>query len=154
VAFHTTIDLSDNPEVKLINISPLTLCIAVGRRHPLAVRDTLCISDLKDEPFYEITSKESPGSVAKVLSECRSAGFEPKSIKEFHNVSSLGMALRYKGVSLTMRESLEEFKDDLKFYPVWTDPREYIALAYPAKGAGESAKKFVKEIKEELKALS
>ena len=44
--------------------------------------------------------------------------FEIKEIKEFHNLSSMGLALVYGGVSVTMKESMTEFAKDLKFYTI------------------------------------
>ncbi|MCR5784618.1 MAG: LysR family transcriptional regulator [Eubacterium sp.] len=149
VAFHTTVDLNENCGVKMMDIAELSSCIAMSKDHRLAKHKKIEIKDLKDEVFYELALRESPRSFVKIRKMCEKAGFEPREIKEFHNISSLGMALRYQGVAVTLRESMASFKSDLKLYDIKdTKYNERLVLIYPKKNYSKLAERFSSFVKE------
>ena len=148
VAFHTTIDLDDNTDVKYITISKLHHCIAMSRDNILATRESVSVSDLKQSTFYELSSRESPASYSKIHKLCNIYGFEPRGIKEFHNISSLMLALSYSdGVSVTLEENLTA-TNNLKIYPIdEVRTQEYLALIYPAKDPSLVARRFAEYVR-------
>jgi DNA-binding transcriptional LysR family regulator len=73
-------------------------------RSPLAGRDRVDLSDLKDENFVLISREESPNAFDSVVALCRKHGFTPKIVKQLPNVESLLLSVE-SGLGVSLFES-------------------------------------------------
>lgn len=115
-------------------LAPLHLAIILSNLHPLARRDRLDILDVKDERFYFFSDVYSSVASTKIIEHCRWAGFLPKSIKYFHSVNALEVALcGSQGITVGFPEMFRSVGAQLKSFPIaWRDdwPGEEIIAAW------------------------
>jgi DNA-binding transcriptional LysR family regulator len=79
----------------------LEIVLPVG--HPLAGRSVVNLKDLADETFVEYYRRGSPALFGEIYATCRKAGFAPKAVLEFEEMSSVILAVESGlGVSLTL----------------------------------------------------
>ncbi len=77
--------------------------IVLPAGHALASRSVINLKDLADETFVEYYRRGSPALFSEIHSTCRKAGFTPKAILEFEEMSSVILAVESGlGVSLTL----------------------------------------------------
>jgi DNA-binding transcriptional LysR family regulator len=77
--------------------------IVLPAGHALAKKSVVHLKDLSDETFVEYYRRGSPALFSAVNATCRKAGFSPKVILEFEEMSSVIMAVESGlGVSLTL----------------------------------------------------
>jgi DNA-binding transcriptional LysR family regulator len=77
--------------------------IVLPAGHALAKKSVVHLKDVSGETFVEYYRKGSPALFSAVNSTCRKAGFSPKVILEFEEMSSVIMAVESGlGVSLTL----------------------------------------------------
>lgn len=63
--------------------------IAINRDHPLADRDHLEMTQLKNEHFVVISPKESPVGYERFIQQCRQNGFTPNVVRQPRSLESL-----------------------------------------------------------------
>ncbi|HEV7925086.1 MAG TPA: LysR substrate-binding domain-containing protein [Verrucomicrobiae bacterium] len=77
--------------------------IVLPARHASAKKSVVDLKDLSGETFVEYYRRGSPALFGEVISTCRKAGFSPKTILEFGEMSSVILAVESGlGVSLTL----------------------------------------------------
>ncbi len=77
--------------------------IVLPATHALAKKNVVNLKDLSGETFVEYYRRGSPALFNEVYSTCRKAGFSPKTILEFEEMSSVILAVESGlGVSLTL----------------------------------------------------
>ena len=77
--------------------------IVLPAGHALAKKSVVDLKDVADETFVEYYRRGSPALFSEVYSTCRKAGFSPKAILEFEEMSSVILAVESGlGVSLTL----------------------------------------------------
>src|SRR5258706_7858433 len=77
--------------------------IVLPARHALAKKSVVDLKDVSGETFVEYYRRGSPALFGEVISTCRKAGFSPKVILEFGEMSSVILAVESGlGVSLTL----------------------------------------------------
>lgn len=97
----------------------LNLGIYISKKHPLSKRETLEEKDVADETLYVFSKNYSTDARYKILSHCKSEGFEPKRILEFDNINSMELALNGgKGITFSYNAFFRNENDTLKFYPI------------------------------------
>ena len=93
--FHTEVVYQDQLEIVL------------PAGHPLAKESVVNLKDVAGETFVEYYRRGSPALFSEIYSTCRKAGFSPKTILEFEEMSSrsfwplkagLGVAGAYAGI--------------------------------------------------------
>ena len=76
-------------------------CILMSADHPMATREAIALSDLRDTDFVVLTRDESPKGFDSVIGLCRLHGFTPRIVKHLPNVESLLLCVESGlGVSL------------------------------------------------------
>ncbi len=77
--------------------------IVLPARHALAKKSVVDLRDVSGETFVEYYRRGAPALFGEVISTCRKAGFSPKVILEFGEMSSVILAVESGlGVSLTL----------------------------------------------------
>lgn len=77
--------------------------IVLPAGHVLAKKSVVNLKDLSGETFLEYYRRGAPALFSEVISTCRKAGFSPKTILEFEEMSSVILAVESGlGVSLTL----------------------------------------------------
>src|SRR5580693_1516855 len=72
-------------------------------RHALAKKSVVDLKEVSGETFVEYYRRGSPALFGEVYATCRKAGFSPKAILEFEEMSSVILAVESGlGVSLTL----------------------------------------------------
>jgi DNA-binding transcriptional LysR family regulator len=77
--------------------------IVLPASHAMAKKRVVDLKDLSGETFLEYYRRGAPALFGEVMATCRKAGFSPKAILEFEEMSSVIMAVESGlGVSLTL----------------------------------------------------
>jgi len=77
--------------------------IVLPAGHPLAKKSVVDLKDVSGETFVEYYRRGAPALFSEVISTCRKAGFSPKVVLEFGEMSSVILAVESGlGVSLTL----------------------------------------------------
>jgi DNA-binding transcriptional LysR family regulator len=77
--------------------------IVLPAGHALANKSVVDLKDVASETFVEYYRRGAPALFSEVITTCRKAGFSPKSILEFEEMSSVILAVESGlGVSLTL----------------------------------------------------
>jgi DNA-binding transcriptional LysR family regulator len=77
------------------------LLAAIPRRHPLASRAHLVLSDLRSEPWVLPPARQAPGFHAQIVAACTKAGFAPQVAQHAVQLETiLGLVAGNLGVSL------------------------------------------------------
>lgn len=100
--------------------------IVIDKSNPLANRDDLTLSDIKDENFVIISRDESPRGFDSIISLCRKNGFTPKIVKQLPNIESLllcvesgiGIALLDSNIRMHNSDNIKGFKIEDNFIEV------------------------------------
>lgn len=69
--------------IKLIPLFSEKLVVAVGDAHPLSSRQSISLSELRDEPFVSIAHPKRGGLSYRSFELCARAGFTPKSAQVY-----------------------------------------------------------------------
>lgn len=109
------------------NLRDMDVFIILSRRHPLARREQVTLSDLKGQVIYAFAPNYSTYASDTVLTHCRKLGFEPE-FKYFNSINAMELALQAgKGGSVAFREFYRNQGGELLFYPTpvlegWQQP--------------------------------
>jgi DNA-binding transcriptional LysR family regulator len=76
-------------------------CILMSASHPMAAKEHLDLSDMRNENFVFISREESPMAFDGTIELCRRHGFTPNIVKQLPNVESLLLCIESGlGISL------------------------------------------------------
>ena len=91
IDFGYSLKYCEHPEIESIELLKYRLGVVVSRKHRLAGRSSISLSELKDDAFLcNNTSAELTDSVYEL---CRRAGFSPNVIFEGESASLIGLAV-------------------------------------------------------------
>lgn len=95
VAITLEIALRGQPDVSRRIVTSAPVVMLISTQHPLADKETLSLSDFKDDPFYVITPTPGSDNPMEQLTHdiCQAAGFSPK-IEHTPNSASVLMRLQ------------------------------------------------------------
>jgi DNA-binding transcriptional LysR family regulator len=78
-----------HPEFEFVEIAPYRMMIAMPRRHRLASRPSVRLSELRNEDFVWSTRQRLPWIHDQLLAECLSKGFSPRIVQEADDIEAL-----------------------------------------------------------------
>lgn len=141
------------PNITSLAVEEIPLYIAISHSHPLAGREQLNLSDLKDEVFYQISPEETAFAVERAVNACKKAGFTPKEIRYVPNIPSLAMAVKQgKGVTICGDEMYRGNEKFIRLYSTAELPPDaYTTLAWKASGASISALRFIEHARTKIR---
>ena len=94
------------------------VCIALSKRHPLAVREELVVQDLEGIPLYVLNSSYSYDANSNIRELLRQYGCSEAGIVEVKDLNNLEMLLHMaEGVTFAPRLLLRNSSSDIRFYP-------------------------------------
>lgn len=82
-------DVENIPEFQRTLFLHQTAAIAIHSSHPLAGRQSLELSMLRDQDFVVISPEESPMGYERFLQQCAAAGFAPHVVRKPRSLESL-----------------------------------------------------------------
>ncbi len=82
-------DVEDDAEFRAFSLYQKSPAIAMHKSHPLATKQSLTLSDLRDENFIVISKQESPGGYQRLIDSCSAQGFVPHIVREPRSLESL-----------------------------------------------------------------
>ena len=104
--------------------------IAINRRNPLADREHLDMSLLKDEAFVVISPEESPLGYERFIMECQKTGFTPRIVRQPRTLESLILCVEMGvGVALLDQYTRLMHGDLVRVIPI-PDRDMYVVAAY------------------------
>ena len=106
----------DALERERLRDEPVVVHLAAS--HPLAARERLALTDLRDETLLVAGGPESPGYSAAVLECCRTAGFEPRTRPDPYPDLGLQAVREGLGIVLYVRTTFGPDLDGSAFVPV------------------------------------
>jgi DNA-binding transcriptional LysR family regulator len=132
MAISPSFALEGIPNISYKNISYADMYIAVSINHPLAGSESLQISDLKDELFYQLSHEVVKSGAVRAMEICVKAGFYPKRIQYVPNGSSLVMAIKQgNGVAICDKIIDERYEPDIRLFPINAkNIGNYISIAW------------------------
>lgn len=92
VTLSTELSEKHPPEQSLI-LTSMRLYLLMSPTHPLADRDQITITDLKNETFFLFSEEYSYDSNNKVLMDCKLHGLTPDRMRYFSNINQLELSL-------------------------------------------------------------
>ena len=96
-----TKERSKDFRVEIVYQDQLEIVLPAG--HALAKKSVVNLKDVAGETFVEYYRRGSPALFSEIYSTCRKAGFSPKAIFEFEEMSSVILAVESGlGISLTL----------------------------------------------------
>lgn len=143
--------VSDMKDIKSINISKNQLLLMVSENHPLAERNSIKISDLKDEKFIMMDQESFPMPLDCFLDMCNKNKFKLNVIQYVSDMFTLSLLVSSgKGVSFASSEPLSFIKaipgiKMLKIEDFHIDAG--VVLAYKSSNENPALKIFLREIK-------
>jgi len=117
------------PEQNLINgtqsfvIGRDRIVAVLPKDHPFSNRTSICLSELRDEPFIMLKREKNPLYYDMILSLCEDAGFSPivantvNELREMYIFVEAGC-----GVALSMALQAESYADNISFMPLSDEP--------------------------------
>ncbi len=113
LAFCLEIDILDKPWINTEPLYSLDSVLILSAKHPLLAKESLSLSDFRDEVFLSVSSKESPALNSLLVVECRRSGFTPK-VVEADNVSEQLLLLESgKGVAIGSINNMAAYNTNL-----------------------------------------
>jgi DNA-binding transcriptional LysR family regulator len=130
---------------------PLTrapLIAVLPKKHPLAGRKSLDITELAQEPFIANTRSTEPVVRDAFISMCRSAGFSPKITQEAGAVQTvLGLVASGLGACLLPEYIKNIRRPDVQYIPLaGSPPVVKLGVAWRSDNSSALVKSFVKVI--------
>jgi DNA-binding transcriptional LysR family regulator len=101
--------------------------IAVGENHPLAGREQIELSDLREEMLELWPHEMAPGYYDAVMAACRTAGFEPKVDQHGAGSTVWGYIADGRGVGLVVSSLVEQLPTGVELVDV-TPPRPMLTV--------------------------
>ena len=78
-----------HPELQFVEIAPYKMMVAMPRRHPLAGRRSLRLTDLRNENFVWQARLRLPWIHDQLIAECLAKGFSPHVVQEADDAEAL-----------------------------------------------------------------
>lgn len=117
--------------------------VALAEGHPLTTKNTLTLTDLREQTFTFMRRKNS-ASADLIINECRQAGFIPEVGKEFIEPTSL---MAYVGISDSIAVVPSSFTahqwEGIEFISLYEKIPASLCAIYDNTGLSASAKLFV-----------
>lgn len=153
LTFSTEIPENISPDW-IFTVYEMQPCIVLSQKHPLAVKEKLQLSDIKDETICVLAESHSLIAKERVCAHCRSSGFEPR-INFFASPESIEVNMLHNGGVYTgFKEVFRNIADGLKVfpipYPANAEPTRLTCVSLSKKNA-QTAKKLANLLKHQMK---
>lgn len=139
------------PAVRLLDLPPERLGVALPPAHPLAGRDTLFLAELQDEAFVSAVHRERGGLARRVTELCLQRGFVPRTARIIsRKTSMLDLVAAGLGIAVVPAGMTPSAPAGITFRPLAdADAEAHSALLLPLQ-ASPLAERFVGVVREVL----
>ncbi len=143
LSFSTEIPENISPDW-IFPVCEMQPCIVLSQNHPLAAKEELRLSDIRDENICVLSENHSLKEKEHVCAHCRSSGFEPK-ISFFASPESIEVNMLHNGGVYTgFKELFRNFADGLKIFPISypanAEPTRLVCVSLSRKNAATAKK--------------
>jgi len=122
VAFQTSFEVEDEPEVFHIPFIRDELAIIMSKNHPLAHLEEVSMDQLRDEVYYGIQPQQDHMPFTRMISDLCAAGYQPKEIRVAASLEELLLTVSCGlGIAHLLRQT-ETFHDSMVHYARAVDP--------------------------------
>ena len=120
--FTLNFEVDNTRGLKSKSIYKINSCIVLSKDDPLAGKDQVTVSDLRDRDFIVINREESPHGFEGVVNLCKSYGYNPRIVRQLPNVESILLSVE-SGMGVTILDSAIQLynANNFKLYPVQED---------------------------------
>jgi DNA-binding transcriptional LysR family regulator len=141
----STVYFEDIQNISQKRVENLNVYVAMSSHHPLALRDSLQIEELKNEDFYAVESEDLLTKSSLIRKQCNQLGFTPKKIKYLPNFSSVMMAVKQgKGMTFCGNYKTDGSGTEIKYFPVSTlEDQYYAALLWRTDDISKEVRDFI-----------
>lgn len=141
--------LRRDPAVRLLDLPPERLWVALPPAHPLAGRDTLYLAELQDEAFVSAVHRERGGLARRVTELCLQRGFVPRTARIIsRKTSMLDLVAAGLGLAVIPAGMIPSAPAGITFRPLAdADAEAHSALLLPLQ-ASPLAERFVGVVRE------
>ncbi len=123
-------DVEQEEEFSTERIMVQPPAIAINRSHPLADREKLDMAQLREEDFVVISPQESPVGYARMMEQCRQAGFTPHIVRQPRSLESLILCVEMgMGVALLDQNTRLSHDSGVRTIPL-PEADMYVVAAY------------------------
>mgnify|MGYP001809854166 CR=1 FL=1 len=125
--FTMSFEIDDSLDIVYDTVQHVNTSIVMSSSHPLAVRESVKLADLRDENFVFISRDESPKGLDSAIALCRKHGFTPRIIKQLPNVESLLHCVE-SGLGVSLFDSTIRLynTENFKLYPLEGDSIDFV----------------------------
>lgn len=135
-------------------LKDLELNIIISKRNHFYQRDTLSVSELKNETFYIFSNSYSDEMKQSIIFHCKKYGFYPAKMKYFPNITSLSVGLACgSGVTIGYREFFSNLGDSFKFFSTCDEVGSHYIVAAWEEDREEQVEPLVAFLNEKIEML-
>ena len=143
-------DVEGLPEVEHKVLLPQTAAIAIHCGHPMAKKEKLSLSELKEEDFVVISPEESPVGYECFLQQCGEAGFTPRVVRQPRSLESLLLCVEAGlGIALLDPNTRLEHNSNIRTVPI-PDSHVSVALAWRKDAQAPHLENYIRILTEPL----
>lgn len=122
-------DVEDEADFQTFSLYQKSPAIAMHKSHPLAGKQSLTLSDLRNEKFVVISSQESPGGYQRLMDSCSAEGFVPNIVREPRSLESLLLCVEMGiGIALLDQNTRLAMSSDIITIPQNAPPMAVVAV--------------------------
>ena len=122
-------DVEDEADFQTFSLYQKSPAIAMHKSHPLAGKQSLTLSDLRNEKFVVISSQESPGGYQRLMDSCSAEGFVPNIVREPRSLESLLLCVEMGiGIALLDQNTRLAMSPDIITIPQNAPPMAVVAV--------------------------
>lgn len=142
---------AENTAIETLKIKTLPNVVVMRSDNPLAQKDKVHFTELKDQPFILPMRVSQPGKLDTILEYCRMYGFSPKYVRsEFQFTNILIDIVSYNAVFISpLIPSIErESNSKVKFVPLeGYKPEHTIVMAWLRKNENPLIRPYIREVR-------
>jgi len=148
--FTLSFEVADTPGILSDAVQGARPCVLMSAAHPLAARDQIVLSELKDENFVFISREESPRAFDGTIDMCRRHGFTPRIVKQLPNVESLLLCVE-SGLGVCLFDSTIRLYNSENFRTFDLEERAIdVVMAWRRENLNQGVALFTNQVSREL----
>ncbi|NTV88978.1 MAG: LysR family transcriptional regulator [Clostridiales bacterium] len=119
IGFTLALDLGNSEELNIKTLYSDFYSLVVPKNHPLASRDSVEITDLKNEQFIMPSPEYFPNAMDQLVKFCNAKGFHPKIVKQTPRIDTVLLMVEIgMGVSIMPRHDVVYANSNIRFIDV------------------------------------
>ena len=135
--------LEAHPSLESLVTKKIRLGVVCSRANKLAEKETINLSECKNETFITIDPEKSPAVEARIKSMCEKAGFEPNTYASADAIELMILVEQNSGIAVLPENNHAYFDPMLKFIPLEDMPDVFVVCCWDKKNPNPKLKEFI-----------